>query len=1534
MNEHLLEVFFRMDDFEKNVSDFNDYDDSQYFSGKPARKSVFSVPPESYTNTETAKRTTPPDFPAASSSSSAGNRSSEPSAEPVRRQPLKSPRTRPTISTNRVFSPYDLSFFEDPVTTRDMNDSERARMSARRSSSSTGRVLTSENNKFPSGTSGSTRSSLEKILSSGTSSSAPRSSAQSTDPTLTIPIQSASARAPKQQATPYHPGTENTSSGPILTPENNLFPEDSRSIRNTAQIPAASRSASASYGSSYSVPQQRPAQEPSRTQTTAKPSAAQRSSSNDFLTSYSSRRSSQDSGKTQVYQPMQNIRPYDGMGMNTAASSQEATKVYNTSPKQQDRPPAFSPADTAAAPSPAKSAQTSVFSVPQSSASSPSKPAQPPVFATPQTSSAAKPAQPPAFTVPQSSASAPKQKPVNSYSTPDSGATISFSSMKDATPPFPAQTASSSVNSTPSFFTSSAVKPVSSAASAAAGTGSAASGAASGLSSGMMLGATAAGTAALNAAALKKKQNSASKKQTSAVPPAFSPQALTPSEDSGKTVTVDLSDVRSLDHDTNEPNLPEYEDYDDYNDYKEPQDSETREYDYDDEYEYDDDEAYEDGYEDDYDEDYEAEDEEEEEKENPVSAKVRSLLEKFKNRKKAEPGTGGPDDPDGPGKKKSGSSPQPKRWFIILTAVLVVAVVLELITGISGLVIINKMTSSSPDLNLTDFVGEESTKIYDDQGELVTEVGVYLRQNITYDKCPEALVDAFLSVEDSRFFSHFGFDIPRFTKALIDNIKTHSFGQGGSTFTMQLVKNTYFSVESMNAEETGTERTKSIEYKVQQIYLATKLEHLLSKKEIFTLYLNKLNFGGNIRGVQRASQYYFGKNCNELNLSEAAMLAGIVNLPNRYNPYDYLDYGTTRRNEVLQLMNYHGYLTDEELKLAKSIKVEDTLVGDIREATEDSQYQSYIDVVLEEAMELTGSDPTVRGMNIYTHLNRQMQEEVESIQNGESSVAFPDDLIQVAMISMDNRNGAIVAIGGGRNYDGARLLNRATMNYKQPGSSVKPVLSYALAYEYLGYSLDEVLLDKPITYPQESMVLVNASGNYAGDVTIKDALGNSLNIPAILTLERVVNKIGPEKVVEYLQTIGFSRVKLENFHLSYAIGGTTFETTCKELAGAHAMLINKGVYNQPHTIEKVVMTADGSEYYSSNQNVRALSSGSAYLITELEANNVTGSYFNYMQVLARNYPVYAKTGTTDWGSDGVQYGIPRGQMKDKWMVASTSQYTNCVWVGYDKAEKGKETYYTSYKSSLNIPGNINRLLLNKEEEIWGVPEAIPMPDDVQSVNYIYGTFPHVRAEFALDGGGTVTSLVSSAGLESMPMVSVDEFLEYARSESEYLGMGGLSARFDQFGILTVSWGGANGICAGDQRNIGLHDPYNDIDQWGACLADLSWLVGGGEYWGTVYVDDNPIGEISSNNGFYSGYVGDLFGQVKVCGGSTTADGSDNTACTVAQYYENPNANGYIDENGNWVQIEAQPDYSQYGYWDENGNWVGQGHWDDTGFHLE
>ena len=848
--------------------------------------------------------------------------------------------------------------------------------------------------------------------------------------------------------------------------------------------------------------------------------------------------------------------------------------------------------------------------------------------------------------------------------------------------------------------------------------------------------------------------------------------------------------------------------------------------------------------------------------------------------------------------KKQKEKKKRRRKFIILRIcnIIMILLLIAMITiGLVGLNIVNRMVSTAPDLEIADFVGEESSLIYDDKGEVITEIGVYLRENITYDQCPESLVDAFLSIEDSRFFTHFGFDIPRFTKAAIENLKNGNFSQGGSTFTMQLVKNTYFTTDAGDA---SVERTKSIEYKVQQIFLAIKLERFINKKEIFQLYMNRLNFGGHIRGVQKASIYYFGKDSSSLNLPEAAMLAGIINLPNGYNPYYHLEEATERRNKVLRMMAYHGYITEEERDVAMNVRVEDLLAGEMRIVQEDSAYQSYIDAALEEAMALTGADPSIRGMEIYTYLNQTVQTEIDSIQNGETDIQYPDDLIQTAIIAMDNTNGAIIGMGGGRNYDGARLLNRATMNYKQPGSSVKPVLSYALAFEYLGYSMDEILIDKPITYPNESMVLVNASGKYTGDITIKDAVAWSLNIPATLTLEKVVDKIGKEKVVSYLQSIGFSRATNDNFHLSYAIGGAVFETTVKELAGAHAMIINHGVYNEPHTIKKVVMT-NGTEYYPENQNRKILSSGSAYLTAQLMYNNVYGPYFNYMQLLKRDYPVYAKTGTTDWGTDGVQYGIPEGQMKDKWMVASSSHYTNAVWVGYDMAVAGEQTYFTTAKERLNISGNTNRRLLDIEEQILDEPpQGIEEPTDIENVTFVRGSYPHVRPEDWMDPGAMITSQISKTGLENAPLVSSAEYNK-AKSETSGRSTTGISAFYDQYSNITISWGGDEYGCANGQRNISLHDPYNDIDMWGTCLVDLSWLGSRseGSYWATIYVDGAPVGNASSGNSYFSGWVADLWGEVRVCG---SYEGAAETSCTVAKYAPVPEQdweNGWWDENG-------------------------------------
>ena len=822
---------------------------------------------------------------------------------------------------------------------------------------------------------------------------------------------------------------------------------------------------------------------------------------------------------------------------------------------------------------------------------------------------------------------------------------------------------------------------------------------------------------------------------------------------------------------------------------------------------------------------------------------------------------------------KAPKPPKRTKWQkirLVLAWIVCLCVLIEIIVCAVGLSISFTMLEDKPELKVSDFVSNESSIMYDKDGNIVAELGAYLRKNISYDQMPESLIDAVLSIEDSRYFEHFGFDIPRFFKSGLAVLQAGDFVQGGSTLTMQLVKNTYFQTDDVDTG--GTLAPKKIGRKVQEIVLAMELDNELDKKTVFELYLNKLNFGGNIRGVQKAAIYYFGKDASELNIAESALLAGIINAPNGYNPYYYLDKATARRNEVLDMMAYHGYISEEECSLYKSIKVEDQLVGEENNEADASQYQSYIDVVIQEATELTGKDPALYGMTIYTNMDRTIQEEIERIQNSED-IHFPDELMQVAMVTVENSTGAIVGIGGGRNYNGARLLNRAISQFKQPGSSVKPLLSYALAFEYLGWSLDHVVVDKPITYPGESRVLVNFDGKYRGDVPLKDAVGNSLNIPAILTLQELQEEIGTEKIVDYMQSLGFTKVTDDNFHLSFAIGGTWFETTPYEMAGAQAAMMNGGVYNKPHTISKIVMQ-DGTVYYPTDQNRRVISSGSAWMVTELLYNNVYGPYFNYMQILERDYPVYAKTGTTDWGSDGLQYGIPQGAAKDKWMIASTSEYTNALWVGYDKAIAGEGTWYSSYKSSLNIPGNINKLILDACEESSGIPESVKKPSDVEEITYVYGSYPYAKWESWMSVP-SVTSYVSSTGKKELVDIKDHEV------DTTF---NGISASQGADGSINIGWSVGEGGCYGNTKDISLIDNYNNIQATGTCLFDYSWVLGNNiSYWATISCDGYQIAEITSTSAAYNGYVGDLYGNVSVCGGFSSGNYTSESKCTSFTY---------------------------------------------------
>lgn len=665
-----------------------------------------------------------------------------------------------------------------------------------------------------------------------------------------------------------------------------------------------------------------------------------------------------------------------------------------------------------------------------------------------------------------------------------------------------------------------------------------------------------------------------------------------------------------------------------------------------------------------------------------------------------------------------------RKLVISLTILTLLFMITSLIIGSIGLNYLITTANGAPELNPADFSAAQSSKIYDSEGRVIADIGLQIRENITYEDLPRSVIDAFVSIEDSRFFEHNGFDIPRFTKAVFENLKSMSFSQGGSTFTMQLVKGTYFETEEATAVRTGL---AGVNRKIQEIKVALETEKVLSKKDIITFYLNKINYGvpQNRRGIQTAAEFYFGKDISEVGLLEAAFLAGVINAPNLYTPLNNVDLAEKRTHVVLDLMNYHGYITDLEVQLAKSIPLENLIVGELSIKKSDVTYQAYVDAVVKEVIQLTGKDPVLVPMHVYTALDFETQETFENIQNGlDDGVVWPNEVIQSAMVTIDNETGEIIALGGGRFYEGERLFNRATEMYRQPGSSAKLILTYPLAFEKLGWSTKHTLEDKPIRYAGvEDVIIKNFDGVYRGNVTLDYAIGVSLNIPAIETMDAVANKMGIRNIITYLNDIGFSHVN--QFDLGYGIGGSSFVASPLQMAGAYRMILSEGNYIKPHTVRKIEFI-DGSETFIANYGSKpVLSKEAAYISAQMMEQDVTGPYRNFMQILKRNFEVYAKTGTSDWGDTGVEYGVPKGAAKDKWMIAGTSEYTTAVWVGYDKAVEGQISHITQSVINMNLPGKINNVILNSLYKDHPNPKSIARPANVSDITHLRNVYPYL-----------------------------------------------------------------------------------------------------------------------------------------------------------------------------------------------------------------
>ena len=577
-----------------------------------------------------------------------------------------------------------------------------------------------------------------------------------------------------------------------------------------------------------------------------------------------------------------------------------------------------------------------------------------------------------------------------------------------------------------------------------------------------------------------------------------------------------------------------------------------------------------------------------------------------------------------------------------------------------------------------------NSRIYDGAGELVFEFGDEIREDVSYEQIPQSVIDAFLSIEDSRYFDHNGFDLPRFMAAALNNLRRGDLSQGGSTLTMQMIDNAFTKNKEEKLKNEGKfTKVQNIKLKIQEIYLALIAEQNIGKEDIFEYYVNRIWFGsgGNTRGIQKASHYFFGKDISELNLNESAFLAGCINAPASYNPMnnigledpniDFLASATNRRNVTLQMMQNHGYITEDEYLLAISSPLEFSL--DYKETISSNANQAFIDQTIEECKRLTGQDPSIIPMDIYTSLNQDVQKYADEICNG-NVIPFPNEAFDIGFGVIDNDTGEIIAVAPGRRYHSDQIRIDNSTDRKQPGSSMKPLLAYAPTFDILGWSTVHQVNDKPKDFFHNGVPVKNSDGRYDGPMSLEKAIGVSKNTTAMAAMVDLVDETGLNYWVDYCEKLGYDEDVYENFVEQYAIGGADMWASPIQQASAYSTFANGGKREQAHRIRRVVRRADKAKFEFDEKADELVSSEAAFMISQLLEKVVTGGYMNFNNLLTSNYPVYAKSGTSDWGDVGLQYGIPQGVIRDEWSCAYTSDFSIAVWSGYT-LEYQKQGYY-------------------------------------------------------------------------------------------------------------------------------------------------------------------------------------------------------------------------------------------------------------------
>ena len=563
----------------------------------------------------------------------------------------------------------------------------------------------------------------------------------------------------------------------------------------------------------------------------------------------------------------------------------------------------------------------------------------------------------------------------------------------------------------------------------------------------------------------------------------------------------------------------------------------------------------------------------------------------------------------------------------------------------------------------TSMISNTNSKVIDSEGNTVEEIGSYRNtQNAKFADIPENLVNAYISIEDQRFYSHHGVDLPRTGAAILSYIKNMgSSSFGGSSITQQLVKNL-----------TG-DRSSTITRKMKEWVYAFSLEMVLSKEEILEGYLNIIYTGPNIYGVSLGSKYYFNKNISELDLAECAFLAGINNSPNSYNPFGEKDTSEkikTRTKAVLDKMLELGYITQEDHdtateKVEKGFKFKQ---GKISKEEKTRNYTYFVDTLLTEVKsdledkygmndEFAENYLNMAGLRINSSLDSKIQkvmdQEVSKKKYSLKSGLKPNTYSQVAMVMIDNETGKVVGIVGGTGKKEAGGFNRATQALRQTGSSGKPIAVLVPAIDKKIITAATILDDSLTTFDDgtEEGYTPTDYNKPKGKITLRQAVESSQNIPFV----KIMEMITPKTSISYMKKMGITTLTDLDDNLNLALGGLDKGISPLEMAVAYETIANDGQYIEPSFYNSVT-SINGKIIVSAKQvKKRIYSKETAYIVKSLLKEPVEGSSGTAKYCFIQGMDICAKTGTTN-------------NDYDRWLCGFSPYYTAATWFGFDYNE--------------------------------------------------------------------------------------------------------------------------------------------------------------------------------------------------------------------------------------------------------------------------